>query len=241
MLLTGHDWHSHSYPLLVHVICGSVDVHLRGRRFEPTHLGLVSESSLWLGSGVDHLVTTRSDSIMLGPRLSPQTEPPEGFLHIRRSTAIRETALLILASSPNCETDRRPLRAALDAELSTYTVDDFPLPVPQHRSARAIMEDPMSLIVPLTAVAERHSMSKRHVERIIKNDLGMSFVQWRTRRRLNLALRRIRAGSTVASAARSVGYRGSDGLIRAISRLTHLTREELSSDLAGAVADSRTR
>ncbi|MCS4593271.1 helix-turn-helix domain-containing protein [Brevibacterium sediminis] len=218
-----------------------MDVHLRGRGFELTHLSLASESSLWLGSGIDHSVTTKSDSIMLGPRLSPQTEPPEGFLHIRRSTAIRETALLILASSPNCETDRRPLRAALDAELSTYTVDDFPLPVPQHRSARAIMEDPMSLIVPLTAVAERHSMSKRHVERIIKNDLGMSFVQWRTRRRLNLALRRIRAGSTVASAARSVGYRGSDGLIRAISRLTHLTREELSSDLAGAVADSRTR
>lgn len=241
MLLTGHDWHSHSYPLLVHVISGCVDVHLRGRGFESTHLGLTSESSLWLGSGIDHSVTTKSDSIMLGPRLSPQTEPPEGFLHIRRSAAIRETALLILASSPNCETDRRPLRAALDAELSTFTVDDFPIPVPQHRSVRAIMDDPTSLIVPLTTVAERHSMSKRHVERIVKDDLGMSFVQWRTRKRLNLALRRIRAGSTIASAARSVGYRGSDGLVRAVGRLTHLTREELSSDLAGAIRTSRRR
>jgi hypothetical protein len=48
---------------------------------------------------------------MLGPRLSPQTEPPEGFLHIRRSPAMRETALLILASSPNSEDERIPLRA----------------------------------------------------------------------------------------------------------------------------------
>ncbi|WP_262778399.1 helix-turn-helix transcriptional regulator [Brevibacterium permense] len=227
--------------MLIHVISGCVDVHLRGRGFVPTHLSLASESSLWLGSRVDHSVKAKADSIMLGPRLSPRTEPPEGFLHIRRSMALRETALLILASSPNSEAERRPLREALDAKLSAFTVDDFPLPVPQHRAVQAIVDDPMSLIVPLTAVAERHSMSKRHVERIVKDDLGMSFVQWRTRKRLNLALCRIRAGSTIASAARSVGYLGSDGLIRAVSRLTHLTREELSADLAGAVKNSRSR
>ncbi|WP_166822663.1 helix-turn-helix domain-containing protein [Brevibacterium limosum] len=96
----------------------------------------------------------------------------------------------------------------------------------------------MSLMVPLTAVAARHSMSKRHVERIVKDNLGTSFVQWRTRRRLNLALRRIRAGSTAASAARSVGYRGSDGLIRAAARLIHLNRREFSGDLAGIVRGS---
>ena len=103
------------------------------------------------------------------------------------------------------------------------------------------MDDPVSLMVPLTVVAERHAMSTRHVERIVKNDLGRSFVQWRTRRRLNLALRRIRAGSTVASAARSVGYEGSDGLIKAAARLTQLARPELAGDLAGAVRGSRRR
>lgn len=103
------------------------------------------------------------------------------------------------------------------------------------------MGDPVSLTVPLTAVAARHSMSKRHVERIVKDDLGMSFVQWRRRRRLNLALRRIRVGPIAASAARAVGYRGSDGLIRAAGRLTQLARPELAGDLAGAVRGSRRR
>ena len=103
------------------------------------------------------------------------------------------------------------------------------------------MDDRVSLMVPLTVVAERHAMSTRHVERIVKNDLGISFVQWRTRRRLNLALRRIRAGSTAASAARSVGYEGSDGLIKAAARLTQLARPELAGDLAGAVRGSRRR
>lgn len=241
MHFTGHDWHSHSHPLLIHVISGSADIFLRGRGFEPTHLSLPSESSLWLGSDIDHSVTTKSDSIMLGPRLSPLTEPPEGFLHIRRSSAIRETALLILATSPKCEAERRPLREALDAELRTFAVDDFPIPEPQHRAVKAIIDDHMTLVVPLSTVAARHSMSPRHVERIIKDDLGMSFVRWRTRKRLNLALRRIRAGSTVPSAARAVGYRGSDGLIRAIGRLTGLTRQELSGDPAGAVRAARRR
>lgn len=239
MHFTGHDWHNHPYPLLIHVISGSVDAHLRGRSSEPTHLGLTVGSSLWLGAGIDHSVTAKSDSIMLGPRLSPQTEPPEGFLHIRHSPALREVALRILASSPSSEVERIPLRQALDAELSAFAVDDFPIPEPQHRAVQAIVDDPMTLLVPLTAVAARHSMSRRHVERIVKDDLNLSFVQWRTRRRLNLALRRIRAGSTVASAARAVGYAGSDGLIKAVGRLTHLTRQELSDDLAGAVRDSR--
>ncbi len=241
MHFAGHDWHSHSYPLLIHVISGSVDARLRGHGFEATHLSLSAGASLWLGAGIDHSVTAQSGSIMLGPRLSPQTEPPEGFLHIRHSPALRETALLILASSPNCEAERVPLRHALDAELSAFAVDDFPIPESQHRAVRAIVDDPLTLLLPLSAVAARHSMSTRHVERIVKDDLGLSFVQWRTRKRLNLALRRIRAGSSVASAARTVGYRGSDGLIRAIGRLTQLTRQELSGDLAGAVRASRRR
>lgn len=215
-----------------------MEVHLPGRGLETTVISLAAESSLWLGSGVDHSVTAKPDSIMLGPRLSPRTEPPEGFLHIRQSAAIRETILLILAKSPSSEDERRPLRKALDAVLNDLAADDFSIPAAQHRAVRAIMGDHLCLLVPLTAVAARHSMSTRHVERIFKDDLGMSFVQWRTRARLNLALRRIRAGATVASAARAVGYRGSDGLIKAIGRHTHLTRQELSADLAGAVRDS---
>lgn len=241
MVFTGHDRHSHSYPLLIHVVSGSGDVHLPGSGPEPTGISLAAESSLWLGSGVDHSVTAKPDSIMLGPRLSSQTEPPEGFLHIRRSPAIRETILLILAVSPSSEAERRPLRKALDAELNALAADDFSIPDAQHRAVRAIMDDRTSLLVPLTAVATRHSMSPRHVERIFKDDLGISFVQWRTRTRLNLALRRIRAGSPVASAARAVGYDGSDGLVKAVGRLTHLTRKELSADLAGAVRQSRER
>ncbi|WP_166973394.1 helix-turn-helix domain-containing protein [Brevibacterium atlanticum] len=227
--------------MLIHVISGAVDAHLRGQGFETTHLSLSTGASLWLGAGIDHSVAAKADSIMLGPRLSPQTEPPEGFLHIRHSPTLRDTALHILASSPSSEAERLPLRRALDAELGAFAADDFPIPEPQHRAVRAIIDDPMTLLVPLSTVAARQSMSTRHVERIVKDDLGLSFVQWRTRRRLNLALRRIRAGSSVAAAARAVGYRGSDGLIRAIGRLTGLNRQELSGDLAGAVRAYRRR
>ena len=237
----GHDRHSHSYPLLIHIISGSAEVFLPGRGAEPTHIVLAAETSLWLRSGIDHSVAVKPGSIMLGPRLSRQTEPPERFLHIRRSPAIRATVLHILAASPSSETERKPFREALDSELSSFAAEDFSVPTTQHRVLRAIMDDRMSLLLPLKAVAERHSMSPRHIERIVKDELGISFVQWRTRTRLNVALRSIRSGDSLASASRAAGYRGSDGLIKALGRLTGLTRQELSGDLAGAVRQSRMR
>src|SRR5699024_12844537 len=79
----------------------------------------------------------------------------------------------------------------------------------------------------------------RHLERLFKDDLGMSFVQWRTRRRLNRALMRIRAGATTPSAARSVGYTGTDGLVKAAGRITGLPRAVLTKNLATAIREWR--
>ena len=260
MVLTGHDFHSHDYPLLIHVVSGAVEMHVRrcsadsgsgvlvgaAGCVEPRsgsaaaeHLGLSAGSSLWLASGVEHAVTASRDCIMLGPRLSPRTEPPDGLLHLRHSSAIREIALLILASPPACEADRRPFRAALDAELMALIADDFYIPTPTHPIVVSVADDPLSLLTSLPTLVDRHAVSTRHLERQFKDDLGMSFVQWRTRRRLNRALMRIRAGATTPSAARSVGYSGSDGLVKAAGRITGLPRAVLTKSLATAIRDWR--
>src|SRR5699024_871166 len=234
VVLTGHDFHSHDYPLLIHVVSGSVEMHVRrcsaesgsgvlvggagrgaprARGAAGGDLGAAAASCVWAASGVDGAVTAGGNCIMLGPRLSPRSEPPDGLLHLRHSSAIRELALLILASSPACEADRRPLRAALDAALMALIADDLSIPTPTHPPVVSAADDPLSLLISLPTLAERHAVSTRHLERLFKDDLGMSFVQWRTRRRLNRALMRIRAGATTPSAARSVGYTGSDGLV----------------------------
>lgn len=234
VVLDGHDFHSHDYPLLIHVVSGSVEVGIR-RGGAVEHVSLSAESNLWMAAGLSHAVTMRRESIMLGPRLSPETEPPNGYLHLPRSPAIRETALLVLAASPADESERLPFRRTFDAVLQALLVDDFYIPEPSHRTVAAIVDDPVTLLVPLKELATRHAMSPRHLERLLKDELGFSFLAWRTRKRLNLALRRIRAGTSVPAAARTVGYAGADGLIRAASRMTGLTRAELSPDPAEAV------
>lgn len=258
MVLAGHDFHVHDYPLLIHVVSGSAQMRIRrnppdsrrglfpgaGSCLEQEsggcaaeHVSLSAGSSLWLASGVEHAVTVSRDCIMLGPRLSPRTEPPDGRLHLRHSSAIREIALLILASPPACEEGRRPFRAALDAELMSLIAEDFYIPTPSHPIVVSAADDPLSLLTSLSNLADRHAVSARHLERLFKDDFGMSFVQWRTRRRLNHALVRIRAGATTPSAARSVGYSGSDGLVKAAGRITGLPRAVLTKNLATAIRD----
>lgn len=238
VVLRGHDFHSHDYPLLIHVVSGSVEINLR-RGAVVEKVSLAAESNLWLAANVSHAVTARRDSIMLGPRLSPETEPPGGYLHLPRSPAIRETALLVLAASPADESERLPFRRVFDAALQALLGDDFFIPEAARRTVSNIVDDPVSLLIPLKELAARHAMSPRHLERLLKDELGLSFLAWRTRKRLNLALRRIRAGASVTAAARTVGYAGADGLIRAASRMTGLSRAELSGDPAAAVRARR--
>src|SRR5699024_5023413 len=107
------------------------------------HLGLSAGSSLWLASGVEHAVRASRDCTMLGPRLSPRTEPPVGRLHLRHSSAIREIALLILASPRACAAGCRPFRAALDAELRALIADDFYIPTPTHPIVVSVADDPL--------------------------------------------------------------------------------------------------
>ncbi|GAA1843920.1 hypothetical protein GCM10009813_02910 [Brevibacterium marinum] len=199
------------------------------------NLFLCAGSSVWLGSGVEHAVTTLNTSIMLGPRLSSHTEPPEGAHVLEQSPAVHEIALIILASAPASEPERLPFRTALDTELNALVIDDFAIPEPRHQMVRAVVRDPVAILSTVNALADRFAVSRRHLERIVKDDLGISFLGWRTRRRLNLALLRVRSGSTVSSAARSVGYDSADGLIKAACRMTGLPRQRLSEDFAGSI------
>lgn len=231
----GHDKHAHDYPLLIQVVSGSVIVEL-----ENESITVAANSGLWLAPGVEHAAYPQRKSIMFGPRLSPHTIPPARHLLIVDNLELRELALLILATSPSTEAEREPFRLALDEILAGLITEDFFIPVIDRPEVRLIADDPMALLVSLKSLAERHGKSPRHIERLFKDNLGMTFVQWRTRRRLNLALHRIRSGLRPRSAARSVGYDSADGLIKALQRLTGLSRGELAEDPASAVLRWRT-
>src|SRR5699024_12075007 len=74
---------------------------------------------------------------------------------------------------------------------------------------------------------------------LFKDDLGTALVQWRTRRGLNHALKRIRAGATPWAACTG-GYSGSDGLVKTAGRVTGQPRA-LTKNLAKATREGDPR
>ncbi|RBP64160.1 cupin domain [Brevibacterium sanguinis] len=228
----GHAVHSHDHPQLIHVVSGSVVVDVGT---EAVALG--RGCSLWLATGVPHAVRSQRDSIILGPQLSSGTEPPDRWLLLERNETLGELALLILARSPMSAAEIPRFRAALDEHLRDLAADDLFVPEVRHPRIRTLATDPLILRSPLTSLAAARGLSTRHLERLIRAETGMTFVAWRTRRRINQALRLIRAGAGRSAAARAVGYQSSDGLLKAIERLTGLSREDLREDLSGAVRD----
>ncbi|WP_144589380.1 helix-turn-helix domain-containing protein [Brevibacterium casei] len=230
----GHDRHAHDHPLLVHVVSGSVDiaVHRRGGA-PPETISVGSGAGLWLRAHVDHAVTVRRESILIGPRVT--LDPPGGALEVRTSPEIHELALLILATSPRTEAEKHRFRTALDARLGELIVDAFPIPSSSDPLITAIVTDPLALHLPLADLARAKAVSPRHLERRFRADLGMSYVGWRTRARLNTAMRHLRAGASHRTSARAVGYESADGLIKAAGRCTGLPRTVLAKGLAEAI------
>ncbi|WP_342037468.1 helix-turn-helix transcriptional regulator [Brevibacterium ammoniilyticum] len=233
---TGHDFHTHDHPLLVHVVSGSVVIDIARRGDHPDQRIVADAGTgVWLGTGVEHAVAENRDSILIGPRLSPGTQPPNGCLRISRFPELHDLTLRILAASPRSAEDKHVFRVRLDALLNGLVEQTFALPQPSHRTVAEIVESPLALVLPLGEVARAHALSPRHIERLFRADLGLRFVEWRTRARLNRALAHIRAGATLRSAARAVGYASADGLIKAAQRRTGLDREVLVADFVGAL------
>lgn len=228
----GHAVHSHDHPQLIHVVSGSIVVDTGAKA-----IAVGPGCSLWLATGIPHGVRPQRESIILGPELSSGTEPPDRWLLLERNETLCELALLILARSPTSPAEIAQFRAALDEHLRDLAADDLFVPEVRHPRIKDLAADPLILRAPLTSLAAARGLSTRHIERMVKAETGMTFVAWRTRKRINHALRLIRAGATTSAVARAVGYESSDGLLKAIERLTGLSREDLRQDLSGAVRD----
>ena len=60
--------------------------------------------------------------------------------------------------------DRRPFRAALNAELMSLIADDFYIPTTFHLIVVSVDDDPLSLLASLPNLADRHAVSAWHLE-----------------------------------------------------------------------------
>ena len=226
----GHDTHSHDEPHLIHVVSGAADLVVEGH---PIRLG--PRENLWLAPRVAHSARYSRESVVFGPFLSPHTVPPRRVQPLGIVPDLTGLVATILGAGPRTRAEVHTFRVALDEVLNTMQLDCFPLLLPSHPAALAVARGCTSGPATLAELAESAGTSPRHIQRVFREETGLSFTSWRTRARLNVAVARLRGGASLGAAASAAGYATRAGLLKALSRETGLGRDVLAGDPLGAL------
>ncbi len=221
----GHTTHEHDCPHLVHQVTGEGSLLVDDER-----ITLQSRESVWLDAHVPHSLRLSDGGMALGPMLSPTTRPATRIQRLGVVPSITAVMITVLGVGPMSAEEVAPFRIELDRVLGNLARSPFPVLSPSHPVARSIARDAERSRATLDELASLHSLSVRHVQRLFLEETGMPFSRWRTRVRLNAAVRRLHGGADIASAARSVGYATRGGLLRALSRESGTTVEDLAAD-----------
>ncbi|MFR9725201.1 helix-turn-helix domain-containing protein [Streptomyces sp. MS19] len=211
----GHRSHAHREPHLIHVVAGTADLLVDGRAVR-----LGTRESLWLAPGVPHSARYAPGSVVLGPLLSPGTVPAQRVQRLGVVPQVTRLMTTVLGAAPATPEQIRPFRAALDALLRSLGSQYFTL-------RRAAMSD-----LTLDELAAAQGTSVRHVQRVFREETGMSFSTWRARARLNVAISRLRCGDGLTVAAHLAGYTTRGGLLKALTRETGLPGTHFTGDPA---------
>lgn len=118
--------------------------------------------------------------------------------------------LLIAAADPELpDPERGRIRAVLRDQLRRSSQQPISLPTPQDPrlvDACAIASEELTQTIPLTELARRVGASERSLSRLFREELGMSYPQWRTNLRLLEAMILLSGGTSVTDTALRCGW-----------------------------------
>lgn len=221
----GHPEHVHDVPHIVHMVMG------RGRlRIDGSVVVLEPRTSVLLAPGVPHALDLDEHSIALGPFLSPRNTPVDRVRRLGVVPAITDLMLARLAAQPYTDEQIDVFTGSLDVIVTGLLSDAFAVPMPVHPTARQIAQVASDSPDSLSDLCNGAGISPRQIQRLFLDETGLTFHQWRTRRRLNRAIRALQGGSSGESAARAAGYTERAGLLRALSRETGVSVAALRVD-----------
>jgi AraC-like DNA-binding protein/quercetin dioxygenase-like cupin family protein len=200
--------HFHDFDQLVYAARGVMTVRTsEGCWVVPT------DRAVWIPAAIPHSIamsgTVAMRTLYLKPRLarglprgcSVVNVPPllkELILHACSLAALRKTV----------ERQRHLIDVILDQLEAVQTVP-LQLPNPSDpralRAAGILLADPSDRR-PLTEVCKAAGASKRTVERLFQEEIGMTLGKWRQQLRLMQAMRLLAEGAKVTHAAMEAGY-----------------------------------
>lgn len=169
--------------------------------------------ALWVPPGMPHEV--RAVTAISMRTLYVRPDAAAGLAEHCRAIAVgpllRELIFRAVSFSPHYAADSREgrLMAVILDEVREQPDAPLNLPLPRDRRARrvadALVADPADGR-PIEQWASVTGASARTLARIFREQTGLSFGQWRQRRRLLTALERLAAGEAVTLVALDLGY-----------------------------------
>lgn len=231
----GHPWHAHPEPQLVYVAVGNGRIRVPGEEHE-----LAAGDAIWLPAHCRHALDLSPDGVVLGPLLSAAAGPPGARPRtLLGHPDLAPLMITLLGVAPDSVEEVVPFRRAIEELLAASVPGWFDLARPTHREAALVAESCVDSDETLEQLARRHFVSARQIRRVFLAEVQMSFAQWRTRARLNVAIDLLLRGASVRRAAQAATFSTREGLVKALSRECGLPADQLSADPAGTLMRAR--
>lgn len=200
--------HFHDRDQMVYATRGVMTVRTNyGAWVVPTH------RAVWIPAGVPHTITMSGAVAMrtlyLRPRLARAL--PRDCCVVNVSPLLKELILhacTLPAWKKRIQWQRHLIDVIID-QLAVIQMVPLQLPNPSdsraQRIANVLLGDPSDRR-PLAEICKVAGASKRTVERLFQEDVGMSFGKWRQQLRLMKAMQLLADGAKVTHAALEAGY-----------------------------------
>lgn len=209
--------HHHEDHQLVYVSAGVLAVETSAGNWVAS-----KDRAVWLPAGTWHAHRFYGASMFHAIGFARERPPlPDTAPTIVAVTPfLRE--LLIAAADPElspAETAR--IRAVLRDQLRRSSQQPISLPTPRDprlADACAIASEEPARSIPLADLARQVGASERSLSRLFREELGMSYPQWRTHLRLLEAMILLSGGSPVTATALQCGWRTTSSFIDTFRR-----------------------
>ncbi|MEV0068176.1 helix-turn-helix transcriptional regulator [Amycolatopsis sp. NPDC050768] len=221
---------SHPRGHLVYAARGVLSVHTgQGTSIVPAN------RVAWTPAGATHHHRAHGDTDMRIVFLPPSlARLVPGHPAVFAASDLARSALLTLTGPRNYDPSARPLDPAPRARLRRVLVDELheapeqPLHLPQPHDdrlralARALHETPADN-TPLTDLGRTVGASARTLSRLLHDELGMTFYEWRTQLRIYHALILLSEGHDTTHVAHACGWANPSHFIAAFTKLVGTT------------------
>ncbi|OAN11286.1 AraC family transcriptional regulator [Photobacterium jeanii] len=225
---TSTSTHSHSWGQLQLISGGILELNAEGKRFLSP-----SQYAVWVPAGIEHDSYMRRSMNYCSMNIVPElANVLPTFACLLEVNPIMEAIVADLrerrVTVAKTEQDKRLVNVLFDQVRAAKEHDQF-LPMTKDKLLKPILnelERNPTCTTTLAEWAQKCHTTERTLARHCQDKLGMSFTEWRQRRKFVYSLHLLRKGMSVKEAALTLGYHQASPFITLFKKHANCTPEQ---------------